>query len=476
MSKIIQKSDFTQIGKYLYEIPKAFRPDMKAPARFYASPAFLDQLLTERALEQLINTATLDGVYKYVVAMPDIHEGYGFPIGGVVAVDKNKGLISPGGVGYDINCGVRLLKTGLMEEELTLKKRELMVEIFRTVPAGLAKKGAARFSLEELDMFLERGVEYAVEKGYGTAKDLEAIEENGRMKSADASKVSDRAKSRGKNQLGSLGSGNHFLEVQKVTDIFDKEVADKLGIKQNEIFVMIHTGSRGLGHQVATDYIEIMRAAMKEYGIVIPDPELVSAPFSSEEGQDYFKAMSAAANFAWSNRQIIMEMTRRAFNKIVGIPKEQLVLIYDVAHNIAKLEGNLLVHRKGATRAFGPGNPNIPPIYRDIGQPVMLPGSMGTASYLMLGTSRAEEETFGSTAHGAGRVLSRHKAKRMVRGEELRQELEREGIAIYSTSNVGLAEEAPIAYKDIEEVANITSETGIAKKVVRFQPIGVVKG
>lgn len=476
ISNMIQKKDFKQIGKYLYEIPKNFRDDMKAPARFYSSPAFLEKLLGERALEQLVNTATLDGVYKYALAMPDIHEGYGFPIGGVVALDKTKGLISPGGVGYDINCGVRLLKTGLFLEEFNSKKRELMEEVFKTVPAGLAGKGAARISLEELDKFLEWGAEYAVEKGFGTAKDLENTEENGRLKTADAGKVSDRAKKRGKDQLGTLGSGNHFLEIQRVAGIFDKKVADRLNIQPDEVFVMIHTGSRGLGHQVATDYIEIMRAAMKKYNIKIADPELVSAPLNSKEGQDYFKAMSAAANFAWVNRQVITEMTRRAFNRVFGIPKEQVVLIYDVAHNMAKIEGNLIVHRKGATRAFGPGNPNIPLIYRDIGQPAILPGSMGTASYLMLGTKKAEEETFGSTAHGAGRVLSRHKAKRMVKGEELRKELEKEGIAIFSTSNVGLAEEAPIAYKNIEEVANITASAGIAKKVIQLRPIGVVKG
>ncbi|MCL6471927.1 MAG: RtcB family protein [Firmicutes bacterium] len=476
MSNTVQKQDLKQIGNYLYEIPKTFRPDMKVPARFYSTPGFIEKLLEERAIEQLINTATLDGVYKYVVAMADIHEGYGFPIGGVVAVDKTRGVISPGGVGYDINCGVRLLKTGLTVEELNARKIDLMEEIFKTVPAGLASKSAVKISFEELDKFLEGGAEYAAQKGFGTVKDLENIEENGRLRIADSGKVSDRAKKRGRDQLGTLGSGNHFLEIQRVTDIFDKEVADKLNIQQDEVFVMIHTGSRGLGHQVASDYIEIMRAAMKKYNIKVPDPELVSAPFNSEEGQDYFKAMAAAANFAWANRQIIMEKTRRAFNRTLRIPKEQIYLIYDVAHNIAKVEGNLIVHRKGATRAFGPGNSNIPPVYRDIGQPVIIPGSMGTASYLMLGTKKAEEETFGSAAHGAGRALSRHKAKRIVRGEELRTELEKEGIAVFSTSNVGLAEEAPVAYKNIDEVANITAETGIAKKVVRLKPIGVVKG
>lgn len=476
MSKVPQDKGFKRIGKYLYEIPKSFRADMKVPARFYSGPAFLEKLLEERALEQLVNTATLKGAYKYVMAMPDIHEGYGFPIGGVVAVDKKTGLISPGGVGYDINCGVRLLKTGITEEELAPKKRDVLEEIFNTVPAGLRGKSLVRVFLEELDRFLEGGAAYAVERGFGTRDDLERIEENGRLKTADVRKVSDRAKKRGKDQLGTLGSGNHFLEVQKAVKIFDQDVAEKLRIRRGEVFVMIHTGSRGLGHQVASDYIEIMREAMKKYNIKVPDPELVSAPFTSQEGRDYFGAMSAAANFAWANRQIIMEMTRRAFDKVLGIPKEQVSLIYDLAHNIAKVEGNLVVHRKGATRAFGPGNPNIPQFYRNIGQPVIIPGSMGTSSFLMLGTRKAEEETFGSTAHGAGRVLSRHKAKREVRGEELREELEREGIAIFSRSNVGLAEEAPIAYKNIEEVVNITAETGVARKVVQLRPLGVVKG
>lgn len=473
---MIEKKDIKKIDEYLYEIPKSFRADMKVPARFYASPKFLEKILAERALEQLVNTATLEGVFKYALAMPDIHEGYGFPIGGVVAVDKEKGIISPGGVGYDINCGVRLLKTGLKEKEIVPKKRELMEEIYRTVPAGLGSEGALRISFDELDKYLEGGAEYAVKRGYGGLKDLEKIEENGRMKQAKAAKVSDRAKKRGAKQLGTLGSGNHFMELQKTVNIFDKEAAEKLDIKQNEIFIMIHTGSRGLGHQVASDYIEIMRQAMKKYSIKIPDPELACAPFNSSEGQDYFQAMAASANFAWANRQIIMELVRRAMNKILGTPKEQVSLIYDVAHNIAKLENKFIVHRKGATRAFGPGNPNIPSIYRELGQPVIIPGSMGTFSFLMLGTKKAEKETFGSNAHGAGRILSRKKAKHQVRGEELRKELEKQGIAVFSKSDPGLAEEAPIAYKDVVEVADIIAKAGISKKVVQLKPIGVVKG
>jgi len=462
---MIKKEDIKKIGENLYEIPKTFRSDMKVPARFYANDFFFNKLLLERALGQLVNTATLNGAYKYAIAMPDIHEGYGFPIGGVLAVDKDRGVISPGGVGYDINCGVRLLKTGLAEKEIIPKKRELLNEIFKTVPAGMGGRGPLSLSFEELDKYLENGAEYAVKKGFGEVKDLDNIEENGRFKIANPKKVSEKAKKRGQNQLGTLGSGNHFLEIQKAVKIFDKEVAQKLKIKKGEIFVMIHTGSRGLGHQVASDYIEIMREAMKKYKIKIPDPELSCAPFNSLEGQNYFKAMAAACNFAWANRQIITEMVRRALNKFLGIPKEQVKLIYDVAHNIAKIENNFVVLRKGATRAFGPGNKNIPKHYQNIGQPVIIPGSMGTSSFLMVGTRKAEEETFGSNAHGAGRIMSRKKAKKQIRGEILKKELEEKGIAIFSKSNFGLAEEAPVAYKNIEDVADIITKAGISKKV-----------
>ncbi|MCL5093999.1 MAG: RtcB family protein [Patescibacteria group bacterium] len=472
----IERKDIKKINSYLWEIPATFRKDMKVPARFYANEKFLDKVLEERALEQLINTATLPGVQKYVLAMPDIHEGYGFPIGGVAAMDQKTGMISPGGVGYDINCGVRLLKTGISFKDVEGKKHDFMANLMRSIPAGLGRGGAVRVSFDELDKYLEKGASFAVEEGFGFKDDLEKIEENGCLRQASPAKVSDRAKKRGIGQLGTLGSGNHFLELQKAEEVFDQEIAEKLDIKKDEIFIMIHTGSRGLGHQTASDYIEVMRQAMQKYKISIPDPELACTPFNSPEGQDYFEGMAAAANFAWANRQIITELVRRDFSRIFKIPKEQISLIYDVAHNIAKIEGDLVVHRKGATRAFGPNNSAVPKIYREIGQPVIIPGSMGTASYFLLGTKKAEEETFGSNAHGAGRVMSRHKAKRKIQGGILKKELEAEGITIMAHSKPGLAEEAPFAYKNIEEVTDIIAESGISKKVLKLRPIGVLKG
>jgi len=408
---------------------------MRAPAYIYASDTMIEQIKKDNAPEQLANVSTLPGLVGSAMAMPDIHWGYGFPIGGVAAFDAEEGIISPGGVGYDINCGVRVLRTDFTYDEIKDKIKALVDEIFKNVPSGVGSEGKIRLSRKEMDRVFEEGAEWAVENGYGWPEDLEHMEENGRMKNADASLVSQKAKSRGAPQLGTLGAGNHFLEIQRVEEIYEPEIAKAFGITEKaQITVMIHTGSRGAGHQIATDYLRVMESAVKKYDIWLPDKQLACAPVNSKEGQDYFKAMAAGANFAWANRQMIMHWVRESFQKVMGMDPEDMGmhLIYDVCHNIAKLEEHeidgkkrkVYVHRKGATRSFAAGRPEVPKAYRDVGQPVLIPGDMGTASYILVGTEKSMKEAFGSSCHGAGRMLSRAKAKKRGNAASVRKELE----------------------------------------------------
>lgn len=472
-----------RVSEVVWEIKKT--GDMRVPVRIYATEKLIERIKQDRTLQQAVNVATLPGIVKYSYVMPDGHEGYGFPIGGVAAFDVNEGVISPGGVGYDINCGVRLLRTDLMEKDIKPRLKELMDSLYRNVPSGLGSESGFRFSPSELDEVARLGMKWAYEKGYAWEEDLELAEEGGSMLGADPSKVSAEAKARGRAQLGSLGSGNHFLEVEVVDKIFDERIAKAMGIfSEGQVAVLIHTGSRGYGHQVASDYLQVMERALKKYGIRLPDRELAAVPFMSQEGQDYIKAMISAANFAWTNRQLITYQVRNSF-KMLGDPEKLgMHLVYDVAHNIAKREVHrvdgkaveLIMHRKGATRAFGPGSELIPAKYRNIGQPVLIPGSMGTGSYVMVGVNENEELSFGSAAHGAGRYMSRSAAKRTWTYQELVEELRRMGVEIRAASKDTVTEEAPLAYKDVDLVAEATELAGLAKRVVRLRPIGVVKG
>lgn len=485
-SKKITKSDLKRIDEYLWEIPQNFREDMRVPARIYADEAILDDALEDLSVEQLANTATLPGIVRHALAMPDVHQGYGFPIGGVAAMELPHGVISPGGIGYDINCGVRLLASRVHKEQLLPHLGTLAEALFRDIPSGVGRGGELKLSRDEMDEVLEKGAVWVVKKGQGIKEDLERTEEHGCMAGASASKVSNRAKERGKDQAGTLGSGNHFLEVQEVVEIYDQKVAEAFGLFLGQITIEIHSGSRGLGHQVCTDGVQALQRAITKYGIKVPDRELVCVPFDSPEGQDYFAAMAAAANYAWANRQRLAHLVRQVFDRVmVGkVPDTFLYQIYDVAHNIAKIEEyiidggkkRLLVHRKGATRAFGPGHPELPEVYRPVGQPVLIPGSMGTASYVLVGTREAMESTFGSTCHGAGRVLSRHAAKKEAKGQEVVDTLAKRGIIVKGASLSGIAEEAPEAYKDVDLVVNIVHRAGIARKVAKLVPLAVIKG
>jgi tRNA-splicing ligase RtcB len=471
----------------VWEIPTSYKKGMRVPARVYADEYLLQKMQSDLTLEQAANVAMLPGIYKYSIVLPDGHQGYGFPIGGVAAFDAEEGVLSPGGVGYDINCGVRILRTDLKYEDVKDKLTELAELLFRYIPSGLGSRGRISLSKGELDRVLAEGVEWAVEKGYGWSEDPEFIEERGSMEGADPSKVSDTAKERGREQLGTLGSGNHFLEIQVVDEIYDPKAAAVMGITEvGQVTVMIHTGSRGLGHQVCSDYLRIMEVAVRRYNMPLPDRELVSVPAKSREAEDYFAAMKAAANFAWTNRQLITHWTREVFSKVLGRSADDLGMhiVYDVAHNIAKLEEHTIdggrklvyVHRKGATRAFPPGHSLVPSKYKGIGQPVLIPGSMGTSSYILVGTNKAMEISFGSAPHGAGRVLSREEAKRRYRGSEIKSSLESRGIVVRAASMAVVAEEAPSAYKDVDRVADVADRAGMAKKVVRLVPISVVKG
>ena len=455
---------------------------MKVPTIIYASARLLDAIKRDLTLHQAKNVACLRGIQRTAYVMPDAHQGYGFPIGGVAIFDMDEGIISPGGVGYDINCGVRLLRTDYSERDIQEKRKELLAEIFRAVPAGVGKSGITRLNRNVLLEVCVKGAEWAIENGYGTKEDLIRTEEYGRMKGADPRYLSQRAIERGIPQLGTLGAGNHFLEIQKVSEIYDQQVAQVFGIdSEGQILVMIHCGSRGLGHQVASDYIRSMENKFGTRGL--PDRELINAPIRSGLGQQYYKSMCAAVNYAFANRQMIAHWVRDVFAKVMG-SSEGMDQIYDVCHNVAKFEKHKIneqlkevcIHRKGATRSFGPGREEIPDVYRSVGQPVIIPGSMGTASYILAGTEEAERLSFGSTAHGAGRVMSRHEARRRFRGERIKEELERKGIELECTSWRGVAEEASQAYKDVDEVVRVSHEVGIGKLVARVVPVGVMKG
>ena len=473
-----------KIHDYLWEIPK--QGAMNVPARIYASEKMLTKIHEDNAALQVMNVATLPGILKFSFAMPDIHWGYGFPIGGVAAFDLETGVISPGGVGYDINCGVRLLKTGLAREDIQHKIKNIVQRMFNFIPSGVGSTGKLKVTNQELDQVLKKGALWAVENGFGDVSDLEKIEEKGQMDGANPDAVSDRAKKRGRPQLGTLGSGNHFVEIQYVDQIFDENLASRLGLFQNQITISIHTGSRGLGHQVCDDYIRIMIKASEKYSIHLPDRQLCCAPLQSPEGKQYFSAMAAAVNFAFANRQIISHWVQEAFMRALGMsPSDvKLSVVYEVAHNIAKMETHIVdgksvkccVHRKGATRAFGPGNAALPEIYRDIGQPVLIPGDMGRYSYVLVGTDKAMEQTFGSTCHGAGRLLSRKKSKQQARGRSIRNELEQKGIFPMAASRATMDEEMPEAYKDVSDVVEAVVGAGISRKVARLKPLGVIKG
>jgi len=480
---MILKKDFRKINDYLWEIPQDFRRDMRVPARAYISEEMLEDALRDRSLYQLVNVATLPGIANYSLAMPDMHEGYGFPIGGVAAMDSKTGVISPGGVGYDINCGMRLLKSEYSEKEIRPHLEKLATEIQKEVPSGLGRGRQLKLDVSSINKVLEGGAQRLVEQGYGEGEDLESCESNGKLSQADASAVSNHAKNRGRDQVGTLGSGNHFLEIQKVDEIFDEKTAEVFGLFKDQVVVMIHTGSRGLGHQIATDYIRTMMGAMNKYELSLPDRELAACPINSSEGQKYFSAMACGANYAWANRQMIAHFTRKAWQSILGEKASTLTLLYDVAHNIAKFEKHningkekeLVLHRKGATRAFPPGHSEIPKKYRLVGQPVLIPGSMGTASYVLTGTKEGKDSWY-STCHGAGRTMSRHEAMRRASGQEVVNRLELKGIIVKCWSLRSIAEEAPMAYKNIDNVVEIVHNSGLSKKVVRLKPLAVIKG
>ncbi len=472
--------ELNKLGENVWEIPQ--QGEMRVPAVVYSSARLLEDIRRDQTLVQARNVACLPGIVRRSYVMPDAHQGYGFPIGGVAAFDVDEGIVSPGGVGYDINCGVRLLRSDYTEADVAAKRKELLAEIFKEVPAGVGKGGVTKLNRGVLKEILVRGAEWAVENGYGRAEDLERTEEGGRMAGATADGVSERAFERGIPQLGTLGSGNHFLEIQKVLEIYDEEAARAFGVDAvGQVLVMIHCGSRGLGHQVATDSIEALTDA---YGVSgLPDRELVYAPFRSDEGQRYYHSMAAAVNYAFANRQMIAHWVRDVFARVLG-SAAGMDQVYDVCHNVAKVEEHpdggrsrrLVVHRKGATRSFGPGRPEVPARYRSVGQPVIIPGSMGTASFLLAGTEEAEGLSFGSTAHGAGRVMSRHEALRRFRGEKIREDLARRGIELRSTSWKGVAEEASEAYKDVDEVVRVSDAVGLGRLVAKVVPIGVMKG
>ncbi len=483
---MIRKQDFQHIDEYVWELPKGFRYDMRVPARLYADDNLLDDALQDESVNQLINTATLPGIVKYAIAMPDIHQGYGAPVGGVFATKLPEGIISPGAIGYDINCGVRVLASKIDAQEIAPHINDLANALYKNCPSGVGSEGTTPLTDKKLEHVLEEGAEWTRANGYASEADLQHTEEFGRMKGADAGKVSARAKNRGKDQLGTLGAGNHFIEVDRIAEVFDEAVADRLGLFPDQVVVQIHCGSRGLGHQVCTDYVNTFQRAVREYNITLPDRELVCAPFDSAEGQDYLAAMAGAANFAFANRQVLAFHIRKSFEQTLAgkVRDVRLRQIYDIAHNMGKVEEHeidgtrvkVCVHRKGATRAFGPGSRVLPDDLRDIGQPVLIPGSMGTASYILIGTPGSMAQTFGSSCHGAGRVMSRSKAKREVRGDKLRDELTERGIAVRAGSMPGLAEEAPQAYKDVARVVEVVHRAGIGKKVARLEPIAVIKG
>lgn len=474
-----------RIDENRLEVLKDYKPGMRTNGIIFVDTE-LEKELEKESIEQVANVATLPGIVVSSLAMPDIHTGYGFAIGGVAAFDLKEGIISPGGVGYDINCGVRLIRSNLTKDEILPKIKELVNALYNEIPTGVGSKGKIRLDSSSEKELLRKGAKWAVENGFGSPSDLERIESGGCIDGADPSVISDKAYERGRAQQGTLGSGNHFLEVQYVDEVYDEKAASQLGIFKGQVTVMIHTGSRGFGHQVCTDFLEVMERAAKKYGIELPDKELACAPFESPEAQDYLSAMRAAANYAWANRQCLMHWTKECFRRVFNISPRELgfTLIYDVAHNIAKIEEHivngkklkLIVHRKGATRAFPPGHPELPDIYKNLGQPVIIPGDMGRYSYLLLGTAKAMEETFGSTCHGAGRLLSRHQAIKKAKGRSISREMEDRGIIVRSAGRETLAEEMSEAYKDVSNVVEVVHRAGISKKVAKLKPIGVIKG
>jgi tRNA-splicing ligase RtcB len=478
--------NLVQISKTEWEIPMSIRPDMRVPVRLFATRELLEQIIGDKSLEQAINATTLPGLVGHVIVMPDMHQGYGFPIGGVAATEYPHGVISPGAIGYDINCGVRLLASSIDFASARGDMDTLATLLNKYCPSGVGKEGAIKVDLKELDHVLRDGSRWALKNGYASEADLARTEESGSVEGADPERVSARAKTRGREQIGSLGAGNHFIEVDVVEQIFHEEAANVMGLYPGCLTVQIHCGSRGLGHQVCTDYVQSFQNAVRKYGIDLPDRELVCAPMDSPEGQAYLGAMRAAANFAFANRQLLAHSARRAFEETFA-PRTRnwhLHQVYDIAHNMGKIETHeidgkqvkVCVHRKGATRAFGPGSAGLPPEYSKIGQPVIIPGSMGTASWVLVGTQESMTRSFGSSCHGAGRLMSRSQAKKEIRGDELRKELEKRGIEIRAGSMPGLAEEAPSAYKDVDRVVETVSEAGIAKKVARLLPVAVIKG
>jgi len=475
-----------KINNYRWRLPRSYDKGMRVDGIIYASEKMIDTIRKDATPLQVIGVAHLPGIIKASLAMPDIHWGYGFPIGGVAAVSIDEGVVSPGGVGYDINCGVRTLRTDLIVDEVRPKLSAIIDSLFSSIPCGLGKGGRLKVSNADLKQVMLKGSKWAVEHNYGTQDDIIHTEADGCIEGADPDVVSDRAKERGRPQLGTLGSGNHFLEIQVVTDIYDEKVANVFGLFKNQILIMIHTGSRGFGHQICDDNLRVMERIQDKYGLRLPDKQLASAPIKSPEGSAYISGMACAANFAWCNRQIITHWLRDVFIKILSISPNKFggEVVYDIAHNIAKFEEHIvdskkvkvLIHRKGATRAFGPGHPDVSDDYRDAGQPVIVPGDMGTASYILVGTQKAMDETFGSTCHGAGRLLSRHAAIRKAQGRAIDRELEKKGILVRAFGRGTLAEEMPEAYKDVDEVVEVVNGAGISKKVAKMHPIAVMKG
>jgi tRNA-splicing ligase RtcB (3'-phosphate/5'-hydroxy nucleic acid ligase) len=490
MNKIITKRGnhiIEKLSEFEFKINVDDSKKMNVPVTIYADDNLILKMSEDRTLDQAVNVSTLPGVRKHVVVLPDGHEGYGFPVGGVAATDMEEGVISPGGVGYDINCGVRLLRSNLNVNQVKPHLKNLINELFNSIPLGVGSEGAIKLTTSELDELLIEGVDWAIEHGYGYKQDSEVCEEKGRMTGADPESVSDTARKRGAPQLGSLGSGNHFLEIQQIQEIFDENAAKVMGLEKGQITVLIHCGSRGFGHQVCSDYLRYSEKSLRKYNIELIDRELACVPNNSIEGENYRKAMYSALNFAWSNRQIITHFTRKTFEKIFSSSETGLdmKLVYDVAHNIAKVERHkvdgegmrdLVIHRKGATRAFPAGMEQVPEKYRQIGQPVIIPGSMGTASWILVGNKKSLDLSFGSTAHGAGRTMSRSAAKRSYTVEKVKAELDSKGIYIKSLTKNGIVEETPLAYKDVDSVVNVSDKLGIATKVAKLVPIGVIKG
>lgn len=476
------KYPFIRLSESLYEISAGYRKTMAVPARFYLTEAMLAAVSEDTSIEQLINVAGLPGIIGYVVAMPDMHQGYGFPIGGVAAFDAEKGIISPGGVGYDINCGVRVLLTDLDREMIGKESVQLNNSLYSAIPTGAGLGGLVKLNDSLMERVLHEGAHWAAKNGFGDTHDLNAIEDNGTLECNDLSVVSRRARDRGMHELGSLGSGNHFLEIGYIDTIFDNDTALRWGIRQDQVVVQLHCGSRGLGHQVCTDYVKLFQRSIIDQKIQLPDRELVYAPFASSDGKDYFNAMNAAANFAFANREVLTNTVRNVFDRVLK-KHVTIRLLYDVTHNIAKKETvtyngksyTAVVHRKGATRAFGPGH-HPGHVYNETGQPVLIPGTMGTHSYICVGTPEAEAETFGSACHGAGRAMSRSAALRSFNGREITDKLSHKGISVQTGSIKGLAEEAPQAYKDVRDVVRIVADEGIVRQVARIRPIAVIKG